>query len=245
MLYLFLGQEEGKVGFLPSLPISPMRVIKIALTTLRVVRDFISSGAVTLFLDLQFRRAFILGGKDAKLIVKRNILYADGRRLDVYFAAPHSAPSADGALSPVILYLGGGNWSWWSKKAGAQMALRFRRLGYVVVVPDQRQWPEVKTPGMVEDMRLALQWAGERIQQYGGDPNEIHVMVSRSSSSFGPRADLFQWQAYGSGAHITALTLIQDAVVRSRDHHFARNSPSVLLYSPSPNLADLPPPTQS
>lgn len=80
--------------------------------------------------------------------MKQNILYGDaGRRLDVYF--PVLGPGADGALAPVLFLVGGGNWTWWSKLQGAQVALRFRRLGYVVVVPDFRQWPAVKTPGMV------------------------------------------------------------------------------------------------
>lgn len=146
----------------------------------------------------------ILGGKDSHLIVKKNILYAEGgRKLDVYFPV-RDAAAPDGALAHVILFVGGGNWTWWNRKAGAQLALRFRRLGYVVVVPDLRQWPEVKTSGMVsedssdlnrlansialqvEDLRLALEWTGVHIKNYHGDSAEIHILVS-SAFALAPR----------------------------------------------------------
>jgi acetyl esterase/lipase len=97
-----------------------------------------------------------LGGKDAKSVVKENILYTEaGRRLDVYLPQ-HDAEDEHTSLAPVIVFVGGGNWTWWSKKGGAQAALRLRRLGYAVVVPDLRQWPNAKSPDMVSSER----WTG-------------------------------------------------------------------------------------
>ncbi|KAL8279687.1 hypothetical protein RQP46_008000 [Phenoliferia psychrophenolica] len=56
----------------------------------------------------------------------------------------------------------------------------------------------------VYDLRRVLEWTGERIQGYGGDPDQIFIL------------------GYGSGAHLSLLTVVQDAVVRSRDEHLAR-----------------------
>ncbi|KAM0786206.1 hypothetical protein ACM66B_007010 [Microbotryomycetes sp. NB124-2] len=206
ILYLSLAQLDAPptTRFL-FLPLSPIRAFKVTLHTFVVLRDVVSSKFIPLFFDLQLRRVLVLGGKDRKQIIKDNILYApEGRRLDVYFAVKDQG--MEDVKAPVIVFVGGGNWTWWTKSKAAQVALRLRRLGFVVVVPQLRQWGQVKTPGMVTDLRLALEWVGERIKIYGGDPEQIHVM------------------GFGSGAHIASLTVIQDAVVRSRDEQLMRVS---------------------
>ncbi|KAK4049969.1 hypothetical protein OIV83_003793 [Microbotryomycetes sp. JL201] len=213
ILYLSLAQADAPPSsrFL-FLPLSPVRAFRVTLHTFVVLRDVVSSKFIPLLFDLQLRRVLILGGKDRKQIIKDNILYAsEGRRLDVYFAVNNSSQvdkenGSHKSFAPVVVFVGGGNWSWWTKSKAAQVALRLRRLGFVVVVPQLRQWGQVKTPGMVTDLRLALEWVGERIKIYGGDPEQIHVM------------------GFGSGAHIASLTVIQDAVVRSRDEQLMRVS---------------------
>lgn len=146
ILYLLLAQTDPPTNVrLPFLPLHPLRTTKITLYALRLLRDLVASQAISLFLDSQLRRVMVLGGKDAKTILKENVLYAEGgRRLDVYL------PVREGReLAPVIVYVGGGNWRWWRKNAGAQTALRLRKLGYAVVVPELTGWPKGKTPDMV------------------------------------------------------------------------------------------------
>lgn len=156
ILYLAAAQTDAPPHVrLLYLPWSPIRCFKVTRYTVYVLRDWINARAPKLFFDLQLRRVLVLGGKDRKSIVKENILYADGgRRLDVYLAVKdHLDLDDDGdeesALSPVIVFVGGGNWSWWKRKMAAQAALRLRRLGFVVVAPELRQWPEAKSPEMV------------------------------------------------------------------------------------------------
>lgn len=146
IMYLTLAQTDPPTNVsLPFLPLLPYRCAKVTLHVLRLTRDAVSMQAIHLFLDLQFRRVMVLAGKDAKATVKQNVLYAEGnRRLDIYFAIK----DAD-ELSPVIVYVGGGNWRWWNKLGGAQAALRLRQLGYTVIVPALRQYPEAKSPEMV------------------------------------------------------------------------------------------------
>lgn len=52
---------------------------------------------------------------------------------------------------------------------------------------------------MVIDIRRVLAWTNRNIAQYGGDRHNIHLM------------------GHGSGAHLALLTVVQEAVVRSRD----------------------------
>jgi len=90
--------------------------------------------------------------------------------------------------------------TWTNKrKTYLQLALRLRRLGYCVVVPDITYFPEARIRASVIDLRLVLRWVGANISRYGGDPNKIHVM------------------GHGFSAHLVTLTLTQEAVVLSRE----------------------------
>lgn len=164
----------------------------------------------------------ILGGKDAKTILKENVLYAEGgRRLDVYL--PVRAEGEREELAPVIVFVGGGNWSWWRKSAGAQTALRLRRLGFAVVVPDLTQWPRGKTPEMVS-RRFEGVGVGELIRSTGErseacarvDGGEDSDLRRRSGSDSCPCRSLLLCegalanslpQGYGSGAHLSLVRL--------------------------------------
>lgn len=52
---------------------------------------------------------------------------------------------------------------------------------------------------MVADIRRVLAWTARNASQYGGDPDSIYLL------------------GHGSGAHLALLTVVQEAVVRSRD----------------------------
>lgn len=152
---------------------SPLRILKIDAHILLLLADVYHAGLLSVFMNHLVTRVLVLGGRGAAKVVKENILYAPGRRLDIF------RPEVDSEERvPVVVYIGGGNWTHWAKHKGSDVGLRLRRLGYCVVVPDLRQWPKAKTPEMVEDLRMALQWVGETVQEYGGDPGRIHLMVS-------------------------------------------------------------------
>lgn len=52
---------------------------------------------------------------------------------------------------------------------------------------------------MVADIRRVLAWTARNAHKYGGDSDSIYLM------------------GHGSGAHLALLTVVQEAVVRSRD----------------------------
>lgn len=85
------------------------------------------------------------------------------------------------------------------RKSYLQLALRLRRMGNCVVVPDITYFPESRIRQSVTDVRLVLRWVGDHIARYGGDPDRIHLM------------------GHGLSAHLALLTLTQEAVVLSRE----------------------------
>ncbi|KAG9018239.1 hypothetical protein FRB90_011808 [Tulasnella sp. 427] len=72
-------------------------------------------------------------------------------------------------------------------------------MGYTVVIPDLTSYPEGKAKQMVQDVRRVLNWTMMNIAKYGGDPSQIHVM------------------GHSLGGHLALLTILQEAVVVSRD----------------------------
>ncbi|CAO1635656.1 unnamed protein product [Parajaminaea phylloscopi] len=86
-----------------------------------------------------------------------------------------------------------------NRKTYLQLALRLRRMGHCVVVPDVSYFPESRIRESIIDVRLVLRWVGEEISRYGGDPERIHLM------------------GHGLSAHLALLTLTQEAVVLSRE----------------------------
>lgn len=58
------------------------------------------------------------------------------------------------------------------------MANTLRELGYAVIVPDYRKYPEVKAGKMYHDVRKTIRWAFTHAHEFSGDTEQIHVMVS-------------------------------------------------------------------
>ncbi len=78
--------------------------------------------------------------------------------------------------APVIVFFYGGSWQTGSKETYLFAAASLSKLGYVVVVPDYRLYPEVLYPGFIEDGALAVRWAKENAARFGGDPEKIFLM---------------------------------------------------------------------
>lgn len=110
-----------------------------------------------------------------------NIPYYGDSKLDVY----HPAKKLHG--SPIIVFVYGGAWSSGSKLIYTTLANTLRELGYVVVVPDYRKYPQVKVDGMYQDIREAIKWTHQHAADINGDPELIFIMVKdihTSCSSF-------------------------------------------------------------
>lgn len=143
----------------------------------------------------------VLGTQSGSEIVMENIVYSeDGKMLDTYLPPSPSDPEHHQAPILVILptsfpllpSVSG-------RKTYLQLALRFRRQGYAVVVPDLTFYPSGRIESGVSDVRNVLSWIGTEAPTFNGDPNRIYVL------------------GHGLSAHLALLTCVQHAVVHSRE----------------------------
>jgi prenylcysteine alpha-carboxyl methylesterase len=111
---------------------------------------------------------------------RQNIPYDDDNPaalLDLYLPAK-KAISTSATLHPIIVFIYGGSWSSGSKQMYTTMANTLRELGYAIVVPDYRKYPEVKAEMMYQDVRKTIRWAFTHAHEFNGDTEQIHVMVN-------------------------------------------------------------------
>lgn len=99
--------------------------------------------------------------------------------LDIYKPALASAPL------PVIIFFYGGRWTMGQKSQYAFAGKTLAQLGYVVVIPDYRKYPDVKFPSFADDAASAVAWAHNNIAAYGGDPSSLYVAGHSSGAHLG------------------------------------------------------------
>ena len=147
--------------FAPHTPISLSlpRQLKISFYFLRLLRDTLKARLVESAFDYLVQRLIFLREKGSYTSLKENIIYNSNssnstttpRSLDIYLPPPIKHSTSDSRTSesgtgsiglPVVVYLGGGGYRFWSKRAGAQLGRRWTKRGYVVVVPDIVQYSE-------------------------------------------------------------------------------------------------------
>ena len=123
--------------------------------------------------------------------VIRNISYAAHPKrnlLDIYRAA--DAPrSPEGA--PVVLYIHGGGWIIGDKEQqGKPMLLHLARRGYVCVSINYRLGRRDRWPAQIIDVKRAISWIREHIDDYGGNPDFIAVAGSSAGGHLASLAAL-------------------------------------------------------
>jgi acetyl esterase/lipase len=122
--------------------------------------------------------------------VEKNIPYADdtGKRglLDIY-------RKADGDITgaPVLLQIHGGGWSIGIKdQQGVPLMQHLAAKGWVCVAINYRLSPRDAFPAHVIDVKRAIAWVKEHIEEYGGDPSYIAITGG------------------SAGGHLTALAAV-------------------------------------
>jgi acetyl esterase/lipase len=121
--------------------------------------------------------------------VDKNVRYSDaGKRglLDVY---RHVGPDPVGA--PVLIQVHGGGWTLGSKDdQGIPLMQRMAERGWVCVAINYRLAPRDAFPAQIIDVKRAIAWVKQHIEEYGGDPS--YVVVTGGSA----------------GGHLTALAAL-------------------------------------
>ncbi len=96
------------------------------------------------------------------------------QKLDIYSPNNASENQAHKPRKVVIFYYGG---SWDSGERGDYKFVgeALASMGFVVVIPDYRVYPEVLFPAFMEDPALAAKWVKDNISQYQGDANQVFL----------------------------------------------------------------------
>jgi acetyl esterase/lipase len=69
-------------------------------------------------------------------------------------------------------------------------------LGYVVVIPDYRLYPQVRFPTFLDDAAQAVAWVERQAANYGGDPHRIVLL------------------GHSAGAHMAAMLALNPVYLR-------------------------------
>ncbi len=119
---------------------------------------------------------------DTNVVVQRDVMYDPTHQLALDVYRPRDARNA-----PVLVFFYGGSWKSgkraWYRWVGEALAKR----GLVAVIPDYRQWPQVRLDGFMQDAARAVAWTHAHAGEYGGDSSALFVM------------------GHSAGAHIGAL----------------------------------------
>jgi acetyl esterase/lipase len=115
---------------------------------------------------------FLLTHPDVEVL--RDLRYAPGaaRRhlLDVY--RPREALRG----APVLLQIHGGGWVIGDKREQAlPLMLQQASKGWICVAANYRLSPKATFPDHLVDVKLAIRWIREHIEEYGGDPSFIAI----------------------------------------------------------------------
>lgn len=65
---------------------------------------------------------------------------------------------------------------------GAFLAKALSPLGFLIIIPDYRNFPQATAKEMMQDIDLAIQWTRDNCEEYGGDPNRI-VIIGQSAGA--------------------------------------------------------------
>ena len=89
---------------------------------------------------------------------------ADRCKLDVYI--PANAKNA----STVVWFHGGG-----LRSGQKHIPGRLKDQGMIIVAPNYRMFPKIKSPVYIQDAAAAVAWVFKHISEYGGNPDLIYI----------------------------------------------------------------------
>lgn len=90
--------------------------------------------------------------------------------LDIY-----RPKSAVGDKPPIVVFFYGGSWKMGERGQYRFVGDKLAENGMLAVLPDYREFPQVKFPAFVEDAANAVAWVRKHASEIGGDPTRIFV----------------------------------------------------------------------
>ncbi len=134
--------------------------------------------------------------------------------LDIY--SPEGAAKA-GEKHPVMIMIHGGGWRNGDKAGLGAKRAHFVGAGYVYVSinyrlsPQQPQEGGITHPTHAEDCARALAWLHDHISEYGGDPDQLHLM------------------GHSAGGHLAGLLGTNDRFLKAQGKDLSILKSNVLL----------------
>lgn len=116
--------------------------------------------------------------------LKTSDIYFDQQNniaLDVY----QPRDIAQRGNAPVLVFFYGGSWQKGEKGQYDFVGEAFASKGYIVVVPDYRKWPQVRSPQFTQDAAKAVAWVQNNISGYGGDARNIFISGHSAGAHLG------------------------------------------------------------
>lgn len=110
----------------------------------------------------------------------------DRQKLDIYMPVD----GTQNTTKKTIVFFYGGSWESGHKEDYKFVAEAFTSMGFNVVIPDYRVYPEVIFPDFVDDAARAIDWVKTNIAKHGGDSEQVFVA------------------GHSAGAHIAALLVL-------------------------------------
>ncbi|MEZ5450223.1 MAG: alpha/beta hydrolase [Thiolinea sp.] len=112
---------------------------------------------------------------------------------------------------PPIVFVYGGAWKEGDKADFAFVAHALTGLGYPVIIPDYRRYPQVRFPAFVDDVADAIRYAGQHAEELLGKPLREYILMGHSAGAHtvALRAtDGHYLQARGVTARVVALVAL-------------------------------------
>lgn len=134
---------------------------------------------------------------------------ADGEKFVIRLHIPRKPKP--GETLPVLVFMHGGGWCLGDIETHQNMCRYLAAHGDVIGVNvAYRLAPENKFPDGINDCEQAVDWVGEHISKYGGDPSRIAVTGASAGGNFA--AILAQRSARGEGPKVSAQILFYASV---------------------------------
>ncbi|KAI8062571.1 Alpha/Beta hydrolase protein [Gongronella butleri] len=194
IMYLLHAQTDANF----NLPYNPTRVLKINIIVLNHLLGWVLD--LPMVVTYLYWRYWQVGTDDFRRIVTRDIVYSDASkecRLDVYHPQDQSAGAEGRKKRPAIVFIYGGSWSSGQKLIYTPLGNTLRELGYVVVIPDYRKYPNVKVDAMYQDVRAAIKWTVDHAEDIGVDVDMVYVM------------------GHSAGAHLACQVVLSDVLKKA------------------------------
>jgi len=125
--------------------------------------------------------------------------YGDGQfeNLDIY-CPEHPSQKGTSSLAPVLVFIHGGYWRSLYKEDHAFVAPALNALGACTVVLNYDLCPKVTIEQITQQMLKAVAWVWAHIEEFGGDPNRIHLVGHSAGGHLSAMLMNAKWRKYNA-----------------------------------------------